>query len=124
MVKTSAILGKLCAQGAEDLTDETLERILRIMANLIKLESLSPQELQDKIAADKAATSRLLEYLDARQIRHSGQISTATLASVACDEIGTDEDAPKHGRTYRKWLQAGIMPIAAKRAIIGAAYGK
>ena len=94
----------------------------------IALESLTPRELQQQIAWDASATRRLLAYLDARGVSHSSRISGATLAAAA----GVND------RTWRKWVTAEDVaagrsardpkreypeiPIAAKRAIICAAY--
>jgi hypothetical protein len=82
------------------------------MRNAVDLESLGPRELQRKIAEDDSASERLLAYLDARDIQHSGEISGATLAAVC----GVD------GRTWRKWVTAERMPVAATRVLICAAY--
>lgn len=81
-------------------------------ARAAKLEQLSPRELQQQLIDSRSATLRLLAFLDARGIEHSGQISGSTLGSVA----GVD------GRTWRRWAGEVIpMPLAAKRAIICAA---
>lgn len=66
------------------------------------------REIQAAIAADPEATSRVLAYLDARGIAHSGQISGATLAAVC----------GKKSRTWRKWAGGEReMPEAAKRLL-------
>lgn len=80
----------------------------------VELESLDARELQAAIADDPKATANVLAYLEARGEEHSGQISGATLASVA----GVDS------RTWRKWTGGEReFPISARRAIIAAAWG-
>lgn len=80
----------------------------------VDLEGLDARELQAAIQDDDGATAAVLAYLDARSVEHSGQISGATLAAVA----GVD------GRTWRRWVGGRVpMPLAARRAIIAAAFG-
>jgi hypothetical protein len=79
----------------------------------VTLERQPPAVLQAVIAAAPGAPERLLAYLDARGVAHSGRVSGATLAGVA----GVD------GRTWRKWVSVGSMPVGAARAIIAAAFG-
>ena len=81
----------------------------------VDLEGLDARELQAAIQDDDGATAAVLAYLDARSVEHSGQISGATLASVA----GVDS------RTWRKWTGGEReFPISARRAIIAAAWAK
>lgn len=80
----------------------------------VTLEHQPPDVLQEVIRQAPGAAERLLAYLDERGIQHSGRISGATLAAVA----GVD------GRTWRRWVARRVpMPLAARRAIIAAAFG-
>jgi DNA-binding transcriptional regulator YiaG len=78
------------------------------------LESLSPANLGRAIATDDALARRVLVYLDARGIEHSGRISGATLAAVC----GVDS------RTWRRWIAGDVpMPTAARRLLALVASG-
>lgn len=78
------------------------------------LEPFDAAELQLEIQSSPRATKRVLDYLDARQTPHSGQISGATLAAVC----GVD------GRTWRRWVGGNQeFPIAARRLLIAVAFG-
>jgi len=77
------------------------------------LERQPPDVLQEVIRQMPGAAERVLAYLDDRSVSHSGRITGATLAAVA----GVD------GRTWRRWVSERAMPVAARRAIIAAAFG-
>lgn len=72
-------------------------------------ERCSPADLQRLIADDEDATARVLNYLDARCVTHSGRISGATLASV-CDV---------DGRQWRRWVGGDAKrPRGALRLLV------
>lgn len=87
----------------------------------IELERLSAAELQQRIDYDTDATARLLNYLDARQIPHSGRISGATLAAVAHAADATDRT---HSRTWRKWVSGERpFPVGVRRLLVAVCWG-
>lgn len=68
-----------------------------------------PRELQRRIADDPDASSRVLNWLDSHQVRHSGNISGAALGAVC----GVDS------RTWRKWTNGERgMPVSAWRLLV------
>lgn len=81
----------------------------------LELETQGPVDIQATIQESPEATRRVLRYLDARKIDHSGQISGATLASVC----GND------ARTWRRWVRGNQpFPTAASRLLVAVAFGR
>lgn len=80
---------------------------------LLGLEGESAAVLQRSIADDEKATQRVLRWLDAHRIEHTGRISASTLAAVC----GVD------GRTWRRWIGGDrAFPLVAARLLIEVAF--
>jgi hypothetical protein len=80
----------------------------------VTLETQGPVDIQAAIQDSPEATRRVLRYLDARGIAHSGQISGATLASVCGRNV----------RSWRKWVAGEReFPAEAARLLVTVAFG-
>lgn len=86
---------------------------------MVELERLSATELRDRIARDSVAIERVLQYLSDRDDISDRQYEAAQLSrDILAKVAGVSEG------TWAKWANgAEGCPIAARRAIIWAAYG-